>query len=127
MRRAEAETIRQISENTLPLLEEIRDYTQDQARVNRAIAKLDPLRAQMNGVGATYDLVTSFTQSTQLTRFRTDRAIASAKVTGEELQRRQVQRDIDNVKGVAEASAKFMALMDTIIESVAGARMKEAA
>lgn len=127
VRRAEAEVIRDISEQTLPLLEEIRDHTQDQTRVNRAIAKLDPLRAQMNGVGATYDLVTSFTQSTQLTRFRTDRAIASAKVTGEELQKRQVQRDIDNVKGVAEAAAKFVALMDEVIDSIGSARMKEAA
>jgi hypothetical protein len=126
-RRAEAETIRDISEKTLPLLEEIRDHTHDQLRVNRVIAKLDPLRAKMNAVGATYDLVTTFTQSTQFTRFRADRAIASAKVSGEELQKRQVQRDIDNVKGVADGASKFIVLLDEVIDSIGSARLKEAA
>ena len=37
----------------------------DQARVNRAIARIDALRARMNEFGATYDLVTQLTQRTR--------------------------------------------------------------
>jgi hypothetical protein len=118
-RRGEAEQIEQISRRTLPLLEEIRDYIDDQARVNRAIGEIDGLRARMNELGPTYDLVTELTQSSQLKRFEADRKLSAAKVDGTERQRRQVARDVENVRGVAEAAAEFQALMTDVIEHIA--------
>jgi len=113
-RRDEAKRIEQISGKTLPLLEEIRDHIDDQPRVNRAIGEVDGLRARMNELGATYDLVTELTQSTQFKRFQDDRKISAAKLGGLERQRRQVCRDIENVRGVAEAAADFQRLMDDV-------------
>ena len=118
-RRAEAEQIQQISGETLPLLEEIRDHVDDQARVNRAISRIDALRARMNELGATYDLVTQLTQSTELTRFKADRKLtASKEMEANDRQRHQVARDIDNVLGVMDAAADFRRLMDEVIESL---------
>jgi hypothetical protein len=118
-RREEARRIEQISRRTLPLLEEIRDHLEDQHRVNRAIGQLDGLRAQMNDLGPTYDLVTELTQSSQLRRFEADRKISAAKLDGTEKQRRQVDRDVENVRGVAEAAADFQLLIDEVIEKTA--------
>jgi hypothetical protein len=115
-RRDEAERIQQVSAETLPLLEEIRDHVADQARVNRAIAQIDALRARMNELGATYDLVTQLTQSTELKRFQADRKLSASKeMEGNDRQRRQVARDIDNVRGVMDAAADFRRLMDDVI------------
>ena len=124
-RRGEAKKIERISNQTLPLLEEICDHIDDQPRVNRAIARIDELRREMNALGRTYDLVTQLTQTTELARFQADRKIAAAKLDGIERQRGQVKRDIDNVRGVAAAAKEFQALMDEVIDRMT--RQKQAA
>jgi hypothetical protein len=117
-RREEARQIELISQDTLPLLEEIRDHVDDQTRVNRAIAQIDTLRARIDMFGATYDLVTQLTQRTELKRFQRDRQITAAKLTGLELQRKQIDRDLENVKAVAEAAQQFQGLMDETIQKL---------
>ncbi|HSZ57356.1 MAG TPA: 6-hydroxymethylpterin diphosphokinase MptE-like protein [Tepidisphaeraceae bacterium] len=107
----EARRIEQISAETLPKLQEIRDHIDDQHRVNRAIGQIDLLRVRMNELGATYDLVTELTQPTQLDRFTADRKISAEKVEGLEKQRRQVARDIENVRGVMQAAGDFQRLI----------------
>jgi hypothetical protein len=118
-RAEEAGRIEGICRETLPLLEEVRDWVEDQARVNRAISGIDALRARMNELGATYDLVTQLTQSTELERFKADRRLSAAKgIDGNERQRRQVVRDIENVRAVAEAALDFQHLMRNTIDSL---------
>ena len=114
-RRLEADQIQQISRDTLPLLEEVKAYLDDQPRVNRAIARIDALRAQMNALGATYDLITQLTQKTELNRFHADRTIAASKASGTDRQRLQIMRDISNVNGLISASGEFKKLMDEVI------------
>ena len=115
----EAARIEDVCLRTLPLLEEIRDHVQDQPRVNRAIPAVDALRARMNELGATYDLVTQLTQSTELERFKADRRLSAARELDEnERQRRQVRRDIDNVRAVADAAGDFQRLMRDTIDTL---------
>jgi hypothetical protein len=125
-RKDEAATIERVSKQTLPLLREIRDHLDSQPRVNRAIAAIDTLRAKMNEFGRCYDLITQLTQPTELTRFRADRKIASSRVSGIERQKLQVERDIDNVRGIMQAARDFQDLMDEVIASLASS-LKEAA
>ncbi|HEY7118770.1 MAG TPA: 6-hydroxymethylpterin diphosphokinase MptE-like protein [Tepidisphaeraceae bacterium] len=117
-RREEARQIELISHDTLPLLEEIRDHLDDQPRVNRAIALIDALRARIDTFGATYDLVTQLTQKTELERFQRDRRMQSKKLTGLELQRNQITRDVENVRAVAAAAREFQNLMDEMIQKL---------
>jgi hypothetical protein len=117
-RREEARQIEMISGDTLPLLEEICANIEDQARVNRAIAQIDALRARIDMFGPTYDLVTQLTQRSELQRFQRDRRIAAAKLSGVELQRKQIERDLENVKAVAEAAREFQQLMDEAIQKL---------
>jgi hypothetical protein len=124
----EAKEIEEVARDTLPLLEEIRDHVNDQPRVNRAIIRVDALRARMNELGATYDLVTQLTQTSELKRFEADRRISASRADGAERQRRQVQRDIDNVRGIAEAAADFQSLIRQVIDRLAAqAPRREAA
>ena len=113
-RRDEAEKIRKVSEQTLPLLQEVRDHLSDQRRVNELIARIDRLRGDMNTLGATYELITQLTQTSELRRFQADRQIAAAKLKGIERQRQQVRRDIENVQSLFEAVDCFIALMDEV-------------
>jgi hypothetical protein len=118
-RREEARQIEMISQDTLPLLEEIRDHVEDQRRVNQAIARIDALRARMDALGATYDLVTQLTQQTELARFQRDRQInADKKLTGTALQRKQIERDIENVRAVENAAREFQKLMDDVVHKL---------
>jgi hypothetical protein len=110
-RRDEAMEIEQISRQTLPLLEEIRDHQDDQGRVNRAIARVDAMRGRMDEVGKTYELVTQLTQQSELQRFKNDRKIAAARLDAVDRQSRQVSRDIENVKAMITAAREFQDLM----------------
>jgi hypothetical protein len=114
-RQAEAGRIGEVAADTLPLLQRVHDDIEDQALVNRLIGQIDALRARMNDLGATYELVVQLTQQTELQRFQADRRIASSKISGTEKQRRQVARDIDNCRGVIEAAEAFRSLMDEAI------------
>jgi hypothetical protein len=105
----------------LPLLEEVRDHVQDQKRVNRAIARIDALRAAMNEFWSAYDLVAQLTQRSQLDRFEADRRIAGSKVDGVQRQRRQVARDVANVRSMMDAAGRFRQLMDEVISQLAEA------
>ncbi len=117
-RKSEAADIISISRKTMDLLEQVRDCIEQQDRVTKLIAQIDRLRRQMNERGRTYDLVMQMGQSSELRRFAADRKIAAARLRGVELQRHQVTRDIDNVRGVMQAAEDFRALMDQVIESL---------
>ncbi len=120
----EAGEMHQISQQTLPLLEEIRDHLEDQGRVNRAIARIDALRARMNTLHACYDMVVQLTQQTELQRFHRDRRITAMRAEGLDRQRRQVERDIENVRAVIEAAKAFQQMMDEAIGNVLAAKEK---
>jgi len=117
-RQIESRRIEEIARQTLPLLSEMRDGLDDQARVNRLIAKVDQLRVKMDAYGQTYDLVTQLTQQTELDRFHSDRKLAASRLSGLDRQRHQLDRDIANVEAVIEAAGEFSRLMDESIAAV---------
>ena len=118
-RRDEGKRVGDIARTTLPLLEEIRDHVDDQPRVNRAIARIDRLRAKMNDLGHCYELISQLMQNTELDRFQQDRKIEAEKVEGVDRQRRQVHRDVENVRGVIESSGEFVKLMEDVLSRLA--------
>lgn len=113
----EAGEIERISRLTLPLLEEIAEHIHDQARVNRAIIRVDALRAQMNTLGACYDLITQLTQNTELKRFQADRK-AQKTTDPVDKQRLQIRRDVENVRGVIEATTDFQVLLREVVDAL---------
>jgi hypothetical protein len=118
----EAEQIGDIARRTRPLLERVRDALGNTAVVNATIAEIDALRARMATLAMTFELVMQLTQPTEIRRYLADRRIDAEKLQGIERQRRQVQRDIDNVEAVIASSEQFVRLMRKTIE-----RMDQAA
>lgn len=114
-RHDEAVEVEAISRDTMTLLEEVRDCLADQGRVNRVISQIDALRSRMNTFGQTYDLIMQLSQLTELARFHADRKISASRIDGPERQRRQVIRDIENVRGVSDAARQFQLLMRQVI------------
>ncbi len=119
-RKAEASRIADVSMQTMLLLQEVSANLGDHGIVNRAIARIDRLRAVVGELNATYELITDLSQETELARFSADRKIAAARLDADQRQARQVQRDIDNVRGVIKAAERFEDLMDQTI-----ARLRE--
>jgi hypothetical protein len=117
-RSEEAHEIKNISEETLPLLEEIHDHLDNQPRVNRAIGKIDRLRARMEKLGRTYELVMQFTQTTEMKKFEEDRRLVALRLEGTDKQRHQVRRDIENVRAVIAAATDFQELMHEVSENL---------
>ena len=54
-------------------------------------------------------------QLTELARFHADRKITASRIDGAERQRRQLMRDIQNVRGVCDAAREFQLLMRQVI------------
>jgi hypothetical protein len=115
-RRGEAEQIREVAKETFPLLAEVRDNLEDQQGVNRLIARVDVLRARMFQLNDCYELVTQLNSRMEFERFKSDRQTAASRATGIDLQRRQLVRDIVNVRAVTEAAGEFALLMTGVIE-----------
>ncbi len=118
-RAGEARQIEQVALETLPLLEELAANIEDQGRVNRLLGRIDALRAQMNQLNGCYELILQLTQQSELQRFQRDRKLEAEKVRGVHRQRRQVQRDIENVRAMAEAAAVFERLMRRVAGELA--------
>jgi hypothetical protein len=117
-RKAEAGEIERVGRETLPLLEEVKGCLEEEGRANRIIGLIDGLRAKMMGLNEAYQLVTQLTQKTELERYHQDYRIAASGAKGIDLQRRQIERDIVNVRGVIEAAIEFQSLMDEAIGRV---------
>jgi hypothetical protein len=113
---AEAEEIASIARQTLPLVEEVRDHIDDQRRVNAAIAKIDPLRARMDQLGKTYELALVLSQQSEFQRFQNDLSIGASKLDGSSLQRRQAERDADNVRAIISAVESLKELLVNTID-----------
>ncbi|MGH7179615.1 MAG: motility associated factor glycosyltransferase family protein [Tepidisphaeraceae bacterium] len=129
-RRVESARIEEIARQTLPLLQSVRDRITDQAHVNRTIARIDSLRSHMHEWGHCYGLVMQLSQPSELRKFRADRRIAASKARGEERQRMQVERDIDNVQSLIDAAVEFQRLCErtmSSVESLAARERREAA
>jgi len=116
----EAAQIESIGNQTLPLLQSIQENITDQHHVNRTISLIDALRARVQGLSVCYGLIMQLTQSSELSRFKADRKISAAHLDGVELQRRQVERDIENVRAVLAAAGEFRKLMQTVLDRMEG-------
>jgi len=90
----------------------------DQAAEKLPVLQPGVLLVDTASVADVQGMVTQLTQKTELKRFQRDRQMAAAKLTGIELQRKQTERDLENVRAVAEAAKQFQNLMDEAIRKL---------
>jgi hypothetical protein len=117
-RRHEARSIVEISHRTLPLLQEAIDVLGNPVEINAVIARIDVVRREINALMPTLEMILSLSQANELRKFQSDRLIAAERLEGQAKQKRQLERDIENVKCIIEAADEFAELMDQVMEKL---------
>ncbi len=111
----------EISRETARLLEEMRDHHADQARVNRLIGRVQALAREVESLGAAYELVQRLNQTGTLRRFRHDREIGlDAGLSPLERQKKQIERDLENVTWLADAADAMGRMLDDTAAAMEG-------
>lgn len=112
--------VARICRQTETLLTQMSEHLEDQPRVNRLIAQTEQLAKEIAGVQPAYGLAQRFNQMGVFNRSRDDRAIMLDDLTPHERQRRQIERDIRNVRWLCEASERFGAILDAAGNALRG-------
>ncbi len=111
----------EISRETARLLAEMRDHHADQARVNQLIGRVQGLAREVESLGAAYELVQRLNQTGTLRRFRHDREIGlDTALSPLDRQRRQIERDIENVTWLADAADAMGRMLDDTTAAMEG-------
>jgi hypothetical protein len=100
----EVRRIRQITQATVPVLQQMLEHQQDARRMAQLFEKLDRNRREVMGIQPAFDLISELNTVGNFRRARADRAIYS-KPTDDpfERQRQQLQRDLDNLDWLTQA------------------------
>lgn len=102
-------------------LERMLEVQHDTARVNSLITKTDALREQVKALEPAWTLVQKLNQAGSFKRFKADRAIElDDSLTPLERQRRQIERDITNVRWLADTAAVLDDLLGASIGVMEG-------
>ena len=104
--------VTRICRQTETLLAQMAEHIEDQPRVNRLIGQTDRLAREIASIQPGYALSQRFNQMGVFNRSRDDRAIMLDDLSPIERQRRQIERDIRNVRWLGEAADRFGAVLD---------------
>ncbi len=121
-RRGETREIAAIAAKTIPLLDAIRQQPGDRDVVNSNVSQIDRIRrplASDDAISRTYGLVTSLTQRTEHERVLADLRIEMAEADGGDetlVRQRRVERDLANVRAIAEAAADLEGLLNDLLQ-----------
>ncbi|MBL9000161.1 MAG: motility associated factor glycosyltransferase family protein [Phycisphaerae bacterium] len=119
--RRQTARIERTSEETIRSLREMQRHADDHRRVNALIEKVQRHAREVAALDA-YWPVQFINQTGQLRRFRADRAIdLDHELSPVERQRRQIERDIDNVTWLKDAAAHLGSLLDEGLTTARGA------
>lgn len=117
--RGDAWRIGDLSRQSAQLLE--RMLTADRGEMNRLIGEVHAHRDQVVKLNPAYWLIHHLNQTGTLRRFRADRAIGlDAESSPAQQQRRQIERDIENVRWLADSADQMGKLLDDAVAALEG-------
>ncbi len=118
--RQQAAQIERVSRETAGHLKEMLAHQGDGERLNRLIHKAQKNAEKVQGLEA-YWHVQFLNQTGQLKRFRADRAIEMEEsLSPLQRQRRQIERDLDNVTWLADSAAQLASMLDDGLATLRG-------
>ena len=110
-----------LSREARGLLTQMLEHHADQARVNRLIAQVEQVRDRVSAVQPAFRLVEWLNQTGVFNRYKADRRInLSDDMPPLEKQRAQIERDITNVRWLADAADALGDMLDESVASCAG-------
>ncbi len=93
----------------------------DQPTINKLIGQVNTIRDEVISLDPAYGLVHDLNQTGTLRRFRADRLLALEEgLDPYERQRRQIERDRDNVAWLADAGEQLGRLLDATLKALDG-------
>jgi hypothetical protein len=108
-----------LSRQAAARLREMLDHHGDQDRVNALIARVEGLRDRVQAICPAYALVHRLNQTGAFRRFRADRAIhLDESLSDLQRQRRQIERDVDNVTWLADAANALGTILEDALASL---------
>ncbi|MBN1436432.1 MAG: DUF115 domain-containing protein [Sedimentisphaerales bacterium] len=107
-----------ISDETLSLVQEMLELLDDQPALNRKMVRLDELRTKVKHRPDVYRLVMYVSQGAEIYRFRADRKLNLESKEGKERQRRQLQRDISYVGEIANGCERLLGMLKECQEKI---------
>ncbi len=111
----EIKDVRETCVEMLSVLHELEGLTDDPARFNRRIIRVDELRASISRAARSVRIVNAGGQLAELQRFTADRKLNASDVTGADLAKRQLVRDIRFVERFRDgANAMIDILRDAL-------------
>lgn len=123
--RRETASIRQASLDAMPLLEQMLRDQDDLRQMERHFTKMDRHRAVIERHFATFSLLNNINQLGVFKRLKADRRLhLLAQLGPVERQRGQLERDLDNVRWIADAAEEMFALLSDGQALLAGQRVE---
>ncbi|TVQ62175.1 MAG: DUF115 domain-containing protein [Phycisphaerales bacterium] len=93
----------------------------DQPTINTLIGRVNAIRDEVTSIAPAYGLVHDLNQTGTLRRFRADRLLSLEDgIDAYERQRRQIERDRDNVAWLADAGEQLGRLLDATLKAFDG-------
>ncbi len=102
-RLAEVEELRRLSQKTIPLLESMKKHQRDYKRASEIHDKIEKHKKKVDALNETFGLINDLNTIGAFKRARADRAIHHQNMNELEVQRRQLDRDIENLQWLIQA------------------------
>jgi hypothetical protein len=119
--RRDAGTIKAMCAKTQKVLGEMYRYCGNHARVNPLVEQAQKLGVEAEAVGTAYKLVQYINQTGQIKRYRRDRLIAlDGEADPVERQRRQIERDRENMRWLSDSADELIAMTTRAIDGQRG-------
>ena len=114
--------MKQRSDDTADLMRRMKSSQADQIETNRLIGEVHAHAAKVDRLGTAHWLVQYLSQTSQLRRFKADRAmeIAGDTLTPFDRQTREIDRDLSNVTWLAESAGRVKTLLAQTQATLAG-------
>ncbi|MAE62567.1 MAG: hypothetical protein CMJ49_14565 [Planctomycetaceae bacterium] len=118
-RREELVRLRQVTEKTIPLLKKMMRDQRNHAKMNVHFEALNRHQRHVAEVGDVFGLVNELNQTGAFKRQRADRAIAvTDDMDDYERQKRQLERDVDNLRWLLDASDEAMRIFGAAAQRI---------
>ena len=111
----------ELSREAAVYLAQIGEHNDDQARVNRLIARIEPLTKEVVKLDPGYTLVHTLGQTVAFNRLRADRTLEiDQKLDPYQRQQGQAERDLANVRALSDTAEQLGELLDLAVGALEG-------
>jgi hypothetical protein len=109
----EVREIRQLSQNTIPLLQQLREHQKDRARSERLFERVQKNRRRVDELGEAFELINELNTLGAFRRARADRAIYYGEDDQTQRQLHQIERDLDNMDWLIQSCDEALRTFET--------------